>query len=139
MPSLKENGKRLNGKGSGWITKSRRLAIYLRDGFLCQYCGRDLHGANPREVTLDHLRPQCRGGSHENKNLVTACLSCNSKRQHKAWTEYAPAGAVERIRRNIRRVPNVALAKAIISGAQTREQVRTEARITIEEPNASEP
>src|SRR3954466_15405671 len=105
MPSLKANGKRLNGKGGGWITKTRRLAIYLRDGFVCQYCGRDLHDATPRELTLDHLRCQISGASHESKNLVTACLSCNSKRQTIPWRRYAPPGAVERIVRNIRRVP----------------------------------
>lgn len=120
MPSLKENGKRLNGKGSGWITKARRLAIYLRDSFTCQYCGTDLHAADPRNVTLDHLQPQCRGGSHENKNLVTACLACNSRRQHQAWTKYAPEGAIARVRRTIRRVPNLKLARAILKGQVSR-------------------
>jgi 5-methylcytosine-specific restriction endonuclease McrA len=82
MPSLKPNGKRLNGKGSGWITRKRRLAIYLRDGFRCVYCTADLTQANPREVTLDHIKPRCQGGSHKARNLVTACITCNSQRQH---------------------------------------------------------
>ena len=94
MPSLKPNGKRLNGKGSGWITRKRRLAIYLRDGFKCVYCTADLTQANPREVTLDHIKPRCKGGSHKAKNLITACITCNSQRQHdrigifvhKLWT-----------------------------------------------------
>jgi len=120
MPSLKANGKRLNGRGSHWIATSLRLAIYLRDSFLCQYCGRDLHDASPREVTLDHLTPQCRGGTHEPRNLVTACLSCNSRRQHTPWRAYAPEGAVERILRNRRRVPNVPLARAILRGDVSR-------------------
>lgn len=29
---------------SSWIRKERRLAIYIRDSFCCQYCGRDLRG-----------------------------------------------------------------------------------------------
>lgn len=123
MPTLKPNGKRLNGKGSGWISKPNRLAIYLRDKFTCQYCGRDLHDANPREVTLDHLKPQVEGGTHEAKNLVTACLSCNSRRQHTPWRKYAPAGAVERIVKTIRRVPNRALALAILRGDVSRAEV----------------
>lgn len=82
MPSLKPNGKRLNGKGGGWITRKRRLAIYLRDGFKCVYCQVDLTQANPREVTLDHIKPRCQGGSHKARNLITACLGCNSQRQH---------------------------------------------------------
>jgi 5-methylcytosine-specific restriction endonuclease McrA len=110
VPSLKANGRRLNGRGSGWIARWRRLAIYLRDGFACAYCGADLHDAEPRAVTLDHLVPQCDGGTHEPTNLVTACLACNSRRQNRPWRRFAPPGAVERISRNRRRVLNRALA-----------------------------
>ncbi len=125
MPSLNPlTGKRPNGSGSGWIVKSRRLAIYLRDGFVCQYCGRDLHRANPREVTLDHLRPQCRGGGHESRNLITACGTCNFRRQDQPWCQYAPGGAVERITKTIRRVPNLALAKAVLAGLVSRKEAR---------------
>jgi hypothetical protein len=126
MPSLKPNGHRLNGRGSGWIAKSLRLAIYLRDGFACQYCGRDIHDAHPREVTLDHLKPQCRGGSHAPRNLITACLACNSRRQHTAWRVYAPEGAVHRICRTIRRTPNVKLARALLRGEVSRLEALTQ-------------
>lgn len=124
MPSHKANGKRLNGKGSGWCPKRVRLAIYIRDKFRCQYCGRDLRNANPREVTLDHLKPQCKGGSHEPSNLITACLSCNSRRQHTPWRRYATGGAVERIKRVIRRPLNIALARAILRGTASRAELR---------------
>lgn len=126
MPSLKPNGKRLNGKGSGWLPRWRRLAIYLRDQFTCAYCGRNLHGANPREVTLDHLVPQCKGGTHHESNLVTACASCNFRRQDRPWKawvqEVNPALAdvlVARVNRLRRRVLNAGLAKDIIAGRQT--------------------
>lgn len=121
MPSLKPNGKRLNGKGSGWITKTERLAIYLRDSFTCAYCGRDLSQAHPREVSLDHLTPQVSGGDHRCTNLITACLSCNSRRQHLPWFEYATGGAVDRIKKLRRRVPNRTLARAIIKGIVARD------------------
>jgi 5-methylcytosine-specific restriction endonuclease McrA len=126
MPTLKPNGQRLNGKGSHWINDVVRLAIYLRDHLTCQYCGRDLHEANPREVTLDHLRPQCNGGDHKPSNLITACLSCNSRRQHQPWRQYAPAGAVERILRNRRRTLPMKLARAIKRGEISRAQARLE-------------
>lgn len=126
MPSLKANGKRLNGKGSKWIPPVRRLAIYLRDGFVCQYCGTDLHESPAREVTLDHLAPQCRGGTHHARNLITACLSCNSRRQHTPWRQYAPEGAVARILRTVRRVPNLELARAVLEDRRTRAQQRAE-------------
>lgn len=118
MPSLKANGKRLNGKGGGWIAPTRRLAIYLRDGFLCSYCGADLHEVSPRHITLDHLTPQCRGGSHHTTNLVTSCLSCNSRRQNKPWRTFCAPGAVDRIVRNRRKsiVRLMRSARSIIEG-----------------------
>ena len=105
-----------NVHGSKWIRPEKRLAIYLRDGFLCGYCGRDLHQAPPAEVTLDHLTPRIRGGSNEAENLITACRRCNCSRQETTWTTYAAPGAVDRIRRNRRRKLNMDLAKAILAG-----------------------
>jgi hypothetical protein len=98
MPSLKPNGKRLNGRGSKWITPVKRLAIYLRDEFRCVYCGRDLHDAHPRELTLDHLTPRCKGGSNEHTNLITACLNCNSRRQHRGVTQWLRAVVTDAVR-----------------------------------------
>jgi nucleoside 2-deoxyribosyltransferase len=63
-----------------WIRADKRLAIYLRDDLRCGGCGRDLRGAPAREVTLDHIRPRCRGGTNHATNLYTCCLSCNSAR-----------------------------------------------------------
>ncbi len=38
-----------------WCRQDKRLAIYLRDGFRCLYCLADLHGADPTDITLDHV------------------------------------------------------------------------------------
>lgn len=101
--------------GSKWIRKEKRLAIYIRDGFQCAYCGRDLKSAAPEEVNLDHLLPRSAGGKNEATNLITACRSCNASRQDKPWVDFATGGAVERIQQ-LRHAPlNVALAKAIIA------------------------
>ena len=97
-----------------WIRVERRLAIYLRDSFMCQYCGRDLHMAAPFDVTLDHLVPRSEGGSNKNENLITACRRCNSQRGSKPWTEYATGGAIDRIRVQRSAPVNTALALAII-------------------------
>lgn len=83
MPTLKPNGKRLNGKGSKWITPARRLAIYRRDRWHCRYCLKCLRGARRHARTLDHVRPRADGGSHASSNLVTACLACNVRKQHR--------------------------------------------------------
>jgi 5-methylcytosine-specific restriction endonuclease McrA len=116
MPTLTEDGRRLNGRGGGWITKTRRLAVYLRDEFRCAYCDADLRYAHPRVVTLDHLQPRCKQGKHHESNLVTACLTCNSRRQSLPWRLFASPEAQERIRRLRRRKLNQKLASALITG-----------------------
>jgi 5-methylcytosine-specific restriction endonuclease McrA len=52
-----------------------RAGVHLRDGKTCQYCG-----AQPRLVTLDHVRPVCQGGRFAWTNLVTACGPCNHRK-----------------------------------------------------------
>lgn len=102
-----------------WIRSERRLAINLRDGMACAYCGIDLHGAEPETITLDHLVPRnvklaYGGGGNEASNLVTACKSCNSSRQDRPWMSYATGGAIDRIEhlRNRELAPYLTLAKA---------------------------
>ena len=54
-----------------------RTAIMLRDAYTCQYCG-STPGRNL--LTVDHVHPRSRGGSHDWVNLVTACKRCNQKK-----------------------------------------------------------
>jgi 5-methylcytosine-specific restriction endonuclease McrA len=48
-----------------------RFLVYERDGNRCLNCG----ATEP--LTLDHVRPQCRGGTGDPDNLQTLCVSCN--------------------------------------------------------------
>lgn len=73
---------RRKGRTSKWISPKRRMAIYLRDYFTCQFCGMDLIGESPRDVHLDHIVPRDEGGSHQASNLLTTCGSCNSARHN---------------------------------------------------------
>jgi len=132
--------KTANGnQGSKWIRRDKRLAIYLRDGFMCLYCGCDLHGADPANLTLDHLNAKHSAGNHHERNLVTACRSCNSSRQDSPWRQYATGGAIARIERHRRRIlfRYRRLAKAILDGT-TVMQVDTSngARTLVLEPPA---
>lgn len=48
-----------------------REAIFERDGHSCVYCG------STDDLTLDHVKPRCKGGPTNAENCVTACRSCN--------------------------------------------------------------
>lgn len=45
--------------------------IKARDGWQCVYCG------SSENLTIDHVRPRCKGGATTADNCVTACRSCN--------------------------------------------------------------
>lgn len=57
-----------------------RLNIFLRDGFTCQYCGDKF---SSRELTFDHVIPRSQGGQTSFDNIVSACISCNTKKADK--------------------------------------------------------
>ncbi len=59
-----------------------RREIFLRDDYTCQYCG-----TRTRELTLDHVVPKHRGGTHSWDNLVSACRSCNHRKGAKTVEE----------------------------------------------------
>ena len=52
-----------------------RVEVFSRDGFFCQYCGRETH-----DLTLDHVVPRSQGGGHSWENVVSACKSCNRRK-----------------------------------------------------------
>lgn len=82
-----------NYQGMKWITNERRLAIYLRDGLACAYCGAGIEeGA---KLTLDHINPFSATENPDNTsgNLVTACLRCNSSRGVRSLTVFCRAVA----------------------------------------------
>jgi 5-methylcytosine-specific restriction endonuclease McrA len=69
-----------------WIRQSTRLAIYLRDGLACCYCGRGVESGV--RFTLDHVKCHAHGGSNRPENLVTCCLECNAGRGSKSLRKY---------------------------------------------------
>lgn len=52
-----------------------RREVFERDGWQCQYCGK-----HTRDLTLDHVVPRHRGGTHTWENLVSACRACNHRK-----------------------------------------------------------
>lgn len=57
--------------------RENRIKIYERDDYHCQYCKKQLTRFT---ATLDHLTPVSAGGDNSFGNLLTACLSCNSRK-----------------------------------------------------------
>jgi 5-methylcytosine-specific restriction endonuclease McrA len=60
--------------------KFSRANLFLRDLYQCQYCGDTF---DPKDLTLDHVKPRSRGGLTNWENSVTACKSCNWKKGDK--------------------------------------------------------
>ena len=74
-----------------WCRPEKRLAIYLRDGLACAWCGHSIEdGAS---LSLDHLTCQRDGGSHDASNLITACERCNKSRGARSVKQFATAVA----------------------------------------------
>ena len=109
--------------GMNWIRQEKRLAIYIRDGMACVYCG-TTHEEDT--LTLDHLKPHSKGGDNRATNLVTCCHKCNCSRGNRSVAAFAAVVAEyldhgetpEKIAKHIvkcrRRKLNIEEAKEII-------------------------
>jgi 5-methylcytosine-specific restriction endonuclease McrA len=51
-----------------------RQNIYMRDGFVCQYCGKSFARSH---LNLDHVVPRAHGGRTSWDNVVCSCVRCN--------------------------------------------------------------
>lgn len=78
-------------QGMNWIRQDKRLALYLRDGLACVWCGAAVEDGV--KLTLDHVVCRTAGGTHHESNLVTCCHACNSRRGDRAAAEFAEAVA----------------------------------------------
>lgn len=112
-------------QGMNWCRPATRLAVYLRDGLACAYCGATVEdGAT---LSLDHVTPASKGGSNAPANLVTCCSRCNSSRGNRSVQEFAAAVAgylnhgataeevIGHVRRTVRRVLPRAEARKMIA------------------------
>lgn len=76
----------MNKHGSKWISRNTRLAIYLRDGMACAYCGSTLEDGIT--LTLDHVIAREHGGDNKPSNLLAACTKCNSSKNARDIVEF---------------------------------------------------
>lgn len=58
--------------GKKW--RRKRFLVWMRDDFRCVYCGMDLlrDYQTLHTATIDHVKPQSAGGTHDIDNLVTS-------------------------------------------------------------------
>ena len=62
--------------------KPSRNLIHKRDDYKCQYCG------SYSSLTIDHVIPRSRGGENTWDNMVSACISCNTRKGDKTPEEW---------------------------------------------------
>lgn len=68
-------------------TKERTEQIWQQER--CVYCG--IGFTSVEEVTIDHVFPLAKGGTHVPENLVGCCRSCNSSKNDKIlFTQWVP-------------------------------------------------
>ncbi|HKV33227.1 MAG TPA: HNH endonuclease [Pyrinomonadaceae bacterium] len=84
VPSVIRRRTYINVRRRREQSSMRRLRIYMRDKFRCQYCG---DKKNVAELTLDHILPRSRGGDNSPVNVVTACLQCNNRKADRTPAE----------------------------------------------------
>jgi hypothetical protein len=89
METANDRHEKSNGQGQGmnFVRIDLRLALYLRDGLACAYCGTGIEDG--AKLTLDHVIPHSHGGNNKAENLITACHRCNSSRGNRPVEEFA--------------------------------------------------
>ena len=84
VPSVIRRRTYINVRRRREASGMKRLRIYLRDKFRCQYCGEKKVAT---ELTLDHIVPRSRGGDNSPVNIVTACVACNNRKSNRTPAE----------------------------------------------------
>lgn len=74
MSWLPAEPMRRRGYKTKSVSKSVRATVYDRDGGACKTCGAT------DDLSVDHIVPQRRGGTHALDNLQTLCRSCNARK-----------------------------------------------------------
>lgn len=59
------------------ISRELRFEVWDRDNFTCQHCG------TRRDLSVDHIYPESKGGPTLLDNLQTLCRPCNSRKGSK--------------------------------------------------------
>jgi 5-methylcytosine-specific restriction endonuclease McrA len=66
----------------GTFTYEEFLRLCEDYGFCCVYCGQEL------PLTPNHMTPLAKSGTNYIDNIISACASCNSRKQARTFDEY---------------------------------------------------
>ncbi|OLE54933.1 MAG: hypothetical protein AUG51_06325, partial [Acidobacteria bacterium 13_1_20CM_3_53_8] len=80
VPSVVRRREYINVRRRREASGMKRLRIYMRDHWRCQYCGEK---GSAQQLTLDHIFPRSRGGENSPINIVTACKACNNRKANR--------------------------------------------------------
>ena len=69
------------------LSKKDRFEIFKRDGFVCQYCGKQPPGTT---LQVDHIIPVSKGGDNDPMNLITSCQECNIGKSNNPLEQISP-------------------------------------------------
>lgn len=61
-------------KGKKVIPADLRKRVFERDAYRCVHCGTHI------DLTIDHIKPESKGGTLDFGNLQTLCAPCNCKK-----------------------------------------------------------
>ncbi|TYP69178.1 HNH endonuclease [Paenibacillus methanolicus] len=64
-----------------FLYRDYRKTALKRDRYTCLWCGRS-------GTTVDHIIPSSKGGSDLPRNLLAACMECNTKRGSRSAFSY---------------------------------------------------
>ena len=84
VPSVIRRRDYINVRKRREQSSMKRLRIYMRDKYRCQYCGEKKSAGG---LTLDHILPRSRGGDNSPINVVTACVKCNNRKSDRTPEE----------------------------------------------------
>jgi hypothetical protein len=60
-----------------WVPSVTRDLLMRRDRHLCAYCGQTF---KDKDLTIEHVHPESRGGKLTWTNIVAACKPCNHRK-----------------------------------------------------------
>jgi 5-methylcytosine-specific restriction endonuclease McrA len=84
VPSVIRRRVYINVRRRREASSMKRMRIYTRDKYRCQYCGEK---KSVNQLTLDHILPRSRGGDNSPVNIVTACVECNNRKSNRTPAE----------------------------------------------------